>query len=128
MKGLSDGGPMLLVLAFTITWLTCATYVARTTPLRTNVRYLHAILSFPVVLLLVPAGVIIAKILVPALHDAIDGLPELASMSADGRLHLAELSSIALAVPLPAFVFWRYRCLMDRREQRALERFRGEGV
>src|SRR5687767_14529961 len=128
MKGLSDGEPIVPLLALTIAWLSCATYVARTTPLRTNVRYLHAILSFPVLLMLVPVGVIIAKILVPELYDRIEGIEMLATMSADGRIHLAELSSIALAVPLPAFLFWRHRRLMDRQEQRALDRFRDEGV
>ena len=128
MKGFEGGGPLVPALALAIAWLCCAAYVARTTRLRTNVRYLHAILSFPVVLLLVPAGVITAKLLVPVMHDVIDRLPELASMSADGRLHVAELSSIAAAAPVPAFLFWRYRRLMDRREQRALERFRTEGV
>jgi hypothetical protein len=128
MKGFSEGGPAIALLALAIAWLTCAAYVARTTPLRTNVRYLHAILSFPVVLLLVPAGVVVAKILVPELHDMIERMESLETMSADGRIHLAELSSIVLAVPLPAFIFWRYRCLMDRQEQRALDRFRDEGV
>lgn len=127
MNGLFDGAP-IFVLALAITWVLCAAYVARTTSLRTNVRYLHAILSFPMLMLLVPAGVIVAKFLMPELYDVIDRLPELASMSADGRMHLSELSAIALAVPLPAFIFWRYRCLMDRREQRALERFRDERV
>jgi len=80
------------------------------------------------VLSLVPIGVIIAKILVPELYEWIESLEPLATMSSDGRTHLAELTSILLAVPLPAFLFWRYRCLMDRQEQRALDRFRDEGV
>jgi hypothetical protein len=128
MKELTGGGPIIPLLAVAIAWLSCATYVARTTPLRTNIRYLHAFLSFPVLLLLVPAGVIIAKILVPGLYDWIETIEMLAPMSADGRIHLAEVSSIVLAVPLPAFLFWRYRCLMERQEQRALDRFRDEGV
>jgi hypothetical protein len=128
MRGLSDGGPVIPLLALVIAWLSCAAYVARTTTLRTNVRWLHAILTFPVVVLLVPAGVIVAKVLVPELYDVIERVEALETMSADGRIHLAELSSIALAVPLPAFFFWRYRRLMDRQEQRALDRFRGEGV
>ncbi len=128
MNGISAGGPILLALALAIIWLSCSLYVARTTSLRTNVRYLHAILSFPIALLLIPAGVLIAKALVPELADTFDRIPELGVVSPDGRRHFAELSSIALAAPLPAFLFWRYRRLMDRRDQRALERFRGERV
>jgi hypothetical protein len=128
MKGLSDSGPIVPMVGLAIAWLSCSVYVARTTPLRTNVRYLHAILSFPVLLLLVPAGVMIAKVLLSPLGSSIEGMSALSALSADGRRHLAEMAAIALAVPLPAFLFWRYRCSMDRREQRALERFRDEGV
>ena len=126
MNELSDGGPIILMLAFAIAWLACSLYVARTTPLRTNVRYLHAILSFPVLLLLVPVGVMIAKGIAEPLAAVFSR--ELRTMSADGRRHLSELAAIMLAAPMPAFLFWRYRSLIERKEQRALERFRDEGV
>jgi hypothetical protein len=128
MKEFSDGGPIIPMAALAIAWLSCAAYVASTTPLRTNVRYLHAILSFPVLLLLIPAGVLIAKGVLFSVGASIEGSEALSMFSVEGRRHLAQLAAIALAVPAPAYVFWRYRCSMDRAEQRALERFRDQGV
>jgi len=128
MNGLeTNGTPLLVGAALLLAWLATAILVTRTSSLRTSARYLHAVLSFPVVVLLRPVVAWGAATIAPHLAPLLEAQPALlASMSVGGRSFLAETLAIGLAGALPALLFWRYCRFIEHREARTLERLRTE--
>ncbi len=127
MNGLDATGlPLLVTMALLGLWMGSAIVVTRTSSLRTSARYLHALLSFPVVVVLLPLVAYGAAMIAPHLTPLISAQHALASLSVGGRSFLAETLSIGLAGLLPALLFWRYCRFIEHREARTLERLRTE--
>lgn len=122
MRGLLTSGPLLLLLTLIALWVGSAYFIVRTTPLKTGARYLHALLSFPLILILLPVAVYVTLELTPHATTLVNGIPELTSLPAGARLLLGQVLSVAASAALPALLFFRYRRFIDRREARTLER------
>lgn len=127
MNGIETSGlPLIGAVALVGLWVGTGIVVTRTSSLRTSARYLHAVLSFPVVLMLLPVVAYGAALIAPYLTPLLKTQPAIAALAVGGRPFLAETVSLGLAAVVPALLFWRYYRFIEDREARTLERLRSQ--
>ena len=112
-----------ILLALTVIgWVLTTQLVAKTSPLRTYLRYLDAATVFPMIVLLLPLSIWAAEQLAPMLLDAAAGLRNGMKPLASPRIRHAIVVAIILIglAPIPYLFRWGWRRFLLQHDERIM--------
>ena len=103
-------------------WVLTSFVVAKTSSLRTYLKWVDGFLAFPVAMVMLPLCVYLAEELAPYFLGMSHQLKHQAirSVSAELRHAAAVTCTLFLIGPIPGFLYWSWRRHLHRREKRIL--------